>query len=89
MSILSSKPEISSTPCPTIMSHDMESTKHSFGGSDVERSHELSSKETWFKQFKFWWVYFHAQILLLQSLPYKRKAQSTTYSLNFLTLFSS
>lgn len=31
MSILSSKPEISSTPCPTIMSHDMESTKHSFG----------------------------------------------------------
>lgn len=74
MSILSSKTEVFRTTCPTIMSHDMQSTKHSFGGSDVENSSELSVKYTWFKQFKFLCFYFHAHILLLKSFPDKRKS---------------
>lgn len=59
MSLLSSKTEVFST-CPTIMSHDMQSIKHSFGGSGVEHSSELSFKDIRFKQFKF--LCFHFQV---------------------------
>lgn len=36
----------------------MQPTMHSFGGSDVERSSELSFKGTGFKQLNLWLCFF-------------------------------
>lgn len=60
------------------MSHDMQSTKHSFGGSDVEYSSELSVKYTWFKIFVFLFScpYFAPEIASRQ-----KKKHSPPYNL--------